>query len=85
MDKKRKLIISILAGIMAFVMLFGLVAGFLPTRASAATSSELKAQLDVLQEEKEAIDAKIQQIQGQINANNGEMVEMVSQKEGYPC
>ena len=56
---KRKLFVSILAGIMAAVMLLGLVASFIPTHAHAATSSELKAQLDKLEEDKKAIDAKV--------------------------
>ena len=45
---KRKLLVSIIAGILAFVMIFGLVASFIPTKAHAARSSELKAQLDAL-------------------------------------
>ena len=49
---KRKLFVSILAGIMAAVMLLGLVASFIPTRVSAATSSELKVELDKLKEDK---------------------------------
>ena len=42
MDKRKKLI-SILAGLMALIMLLGLIAGFIPT-AHAYTSSELKEQ-----------------------------------------
>ena len=80
MDKKRKLFVSILAGIMAAVLLLGLVASFIPARASAATSSELKAQLDKLKEEKAVIDAKVKEIQGQITENNEDMKEMVDQK-----
>ena len=56
---KRKLFVSILAGIMAAVLLLGLVASFIPTRAYAATSGELKIQLDKLKEEKAQIDARI--------------------------
>ena len=77
---KRKLLISILAGLMALVMLLGLIAGFIPT-AHAATSSELKVQLDALEEEKAAIDAEIEKIQGQITENNDDMREMVAQKD----
>ena len=77
---KRKLLISILAGLMALVMLLGLIAGFIPT-AHAATSSELKVQLDALEEEKAAIDAEIEKIQGQITENNDDMKEMVAQKD----
>ena len=77
---KRKLFVSILAGIMAFIMLLGLVAGFLPTPVSAAKSSELKAQLDKLKEDKKEIDAKIQEIKADIKENNDDMKEMVEQK-----
>ena len=77
---KRKLLISILAGFMALVMILGLIAGFIPA-AHAATSSELKAQLDALQEEKAVIDAEIEKLSGQITENNDDMKEMVAQKD----
>lgn len=77
---KRKLFISILAGLMALIMLLGLIAGFIPT-AHAASSSELKVQLDALKEEKAAIDAKIKEINGQISENNDDMRDMVAQKD----
>ena len=76
---KRKLFISSLAGIMALVMLLGLIAGFIPT-AHAATSSELKAELDALKEEKKEIDSQINQVKGQISSNNDDMKEMVEEK-----
>lgn len=76
---KRKKLISFLAGLMALIMLLGLIAGFIPA-AHAATSSELKEQLDVLQEEKDLIDAQIEEISGQIAANNDDMKSMVDQK-----
>ena len=77
--KKRKLLVSILAGIMALIMLLGLIAGFIPA-AHAASSSELKAELDALKAEKAEIDAQIQEIKGQISENNNEIKEMVAQK-----
>ena len=78
---KRKLFVSILAGIMAAVLLLGLVASFIPTRAYAATSGELKIQLDKLKEEKAQIDAKVKELKGKISANNDEMKAMVEQKD----
>ena len=78
---KRKLFVSILAGIMAAVMLLGLVASFIPTHAHAATSSELKAQLDKLKEDKKAIDAKVKELKGKISENNEDMKAMVEQKD----
>ena len=65
---KRKLIVSILAGILALVMVLGLVAGFIP-RVSAASSSEIKKQLDSLKEDKKAIQEEIAKLKGQINEN----------------
>ena len=79
MMDKRKLLVSIIAGIMALVMILGLIAGFIPA-AHAASSSELKAQLDMLKEDKAKIDAEIERINGQITANNDDMKEMVEQK-----
>ena len=79
MDKRKKLI-SFLAGLMALIMLLGLIAGFIPT-AHAARSDELKAQLDALKEDKAAIDAKIKEINGQISENNDDMRDMVAQKD----
>ena len=76
---KRKLFISILAGIMALVMLLGLVAGFIPA-AHAATSSELKAQLEKLEEDKAAIDAELEKLNAQLSETNDDMKEMVAQK-----
>lgn len=78
---KRKLLISILAGFMALVMLLGLIASFIPTRVSAATSSELLEQLEALEADKAAVDAEIQELQNKIDINNGEMMEMVAQKD----
>ena len=79
MDKRKKLI-SFLAGLMALIMILGLIAGFIPT-AHAAKSDELKAQLDAMKEEKAQIDAKIKEIKGQISENNDDMKEMVAQKD----
>ena len=76
---KRKLFISILAGIMALVMLLGLIAGFIPA-AHAASSSELKAQLDALKEDKAAIDAELEKLNTQLSETNDDMKEMVAQK-----
>lgn len=66
---------------MALIMLLGLIAGFIPTRAHAATSSELKAQLDALKADKAEIDAEIKKLKGQISENNDDMKEMVAQKD----
>ena len=51
--KNRKRMVSILAGFMAFVMLLTLILGLLPTKAHAASSSEIRKQINQLKKEKE--------------------------------
>ena len=50
---KRRLHMSVLAGILVLALVIGLAAGFMPMQAEAATSGELKAQLDALEKEKD--------------------------------
>lgn len=80
--RKRKLWISILAGILAFVLVFGLVAGVLPylVDAKAASSGELKQQLDALKANKKEIDATIKELEGQLSDNLSDMQAIVDQK-----
>ena len=49
-------------------------------RAEAASSSEIKKQINALQSEKKALQAQIKEIRGQYQANEDEMVDMVNQK-----
>ena len=77
---KRKLHMPVLAGILAFAMVLDLFAGFLPTKVDAASSSELKAQLDALEQQSENLDEEIAQLQYQISENSSEIEVMVAEK-----
>lgn len=77
---KRKMHMSVLAGIVAFAMILCLSADFLPTEVKAATSSELKAQLDILQEQNENLAAEIENLHDQISENSNEIERMVAEK-----
>lgn len=72
---------SVLAGILAAVMLLSLVLGLLPTPASAASSKEIKKQLEQLKDEKKEIQAQIAEIQSQYDANAEEISDLVAQKD----
>ena len=61
--KKRKLWVSLLAGFLALVMLLGLVVGALTTYVSAESSAEIQKRLEALEVEKDAIDAKIEELE----------------------
>jgi len=78
--KNRKRWVSILAGIMAGLLLLTLILGLLPTPASAMSSSEIRAQINALREEKKAIEAEIKAIKEQYKANEDEIADIVARK-----
>ena len=76
---KRKLHLSVLAGVLALVLVLSLTMG-IPMQADAATSDELKAQLYALQSQNAAISAQLQELHQQISANNSDIQQMVAEK-----
>lgn len=78
--KNRKRMVSVLAGIMAFVMLLTLILGLLPTPASAASSSEIRKQINKLKEEKEEIKGKIAEVKEQYQQNEDEIADIIARK-----
>lgn len=77
---KRKQLVSVLAGVMAAVMLLTLILSLLPTTASAASSSEIRKQINALKEEKEQIKEKIAEVQEQYKENENEIIDIISKK-----
>lgn len=78
--KNRKRIVSILAGIMAAIMLLSLIIGLFPTRASAASSSEIRKQINALKAQKKELQSQIQDLKDQYSDNKDDIVEIVAQK-----
>ncbi len=78
--RKRKLWVSILAGVLAVIMILGLVVGVLPSLVNGASSGELKQQLDALKEDKKEIDAQLAELESQLSANLSDIKEKVNQK-----
>ena len=79
--KNRKKFVSIMAGILAAVMLLTLILSILPAGASAATSSsEIRNQIDELEKQQAELDKQMADIQKQYQANADEMQDMVNQK-----
>ena len=80
----RKLWVMILAGIMAFFLLFGLVGGVLPQLVSATSSlSELEQQLKDLKNEKAELDGQIEELEGQLSENLEDMKDMEEEGSKY--
>ena len=76
----RKRLVSILAGVMAAVMLLTLVLSLLPTKASAASSSEIRKQINALKEEKKQLQGKIEEVQEQYEENENEIANIIAKK-----
>ena len=79
--KKRKLWVSILAGFLALIMVLGLVVGALSTYVSAESSAEIQKRLEALEKEKDAIDDRIEELEGQLSDNIDDMSEIIAQKD----
>ena len=77
---KRKIHISVLVGILVLALIVGLTAGFLPTSVEAATSSELKAQLDALKGQQASLSTALNKLSGQLAETNTEIERMVAEK-----
>lgn len=78
--KNKKLFSAILAGFLALVLTFGLVAGVLPQIVNGASLSELEEQLSDLKSQKKDIDKKIKELKGQLSDNLDDMEAIVKQK-----
>ena len=72
--KNRKFWVSLLAGIMAAIMILTLILGILPTGAKAATSSEIKNQIESMEKEQK-------QMQNTMNKQN---VQEAEKQQGAP-
>ena len=81
--RNRKLWVSILAGVMAAILVLSLVAGVLPQliqEADGASIGTLKNELEQLKEQKKEIDKQIAEYQKVIDANTKDMKALVAKK-----
>lgn len=79
--KHKKLWVSILAGLLAALMVFGIIAGILPTKASADRSSaEIKEEINQWKEQLKQNQSEVSKLEGQLSANMSKMEEVVEQK-----
>ena len=78
--KNRKKMVSLLAGIMAAIMVLTLVLSLLPTRAYAASSSEIRKQINQLKDQKTELKSQIEDLKKQYQANKDDIADIVSRK-----
>ena len=78
--KNRKKLVSILAGVMAAVLVLTLILSLLPTRAYAASSSEIRKQITGLQEQRTEMKSKMKELESQYQENKDEISNIVAKK-----
>ena len=78
--KNKKLWVSIIAGVMAAIMVLSLMVSLIPRNASAVSSGELKQQLDALKAEKDQLTAQIQKLEQDQKENRTNMEDVMAQK-----
>lgn len=78
--KNKKFWVSLLAGIMAAVMLLSLLLQLIPTKANALSSSEIQNQIDEMEKDQQALQDKLEELESQRDENLTEISEMVEQK-----
>ena len=78
--KNRKRLVSILSGVMAAIMLLTLLMSILPSRASAASSSEIRKQINQLKKEKAELKEKIDDVKDQYKENENEIADIIARK-----
>ena len=79
--KKRKFFICRTALFLAAVLLVNQFAGTLPVNVRAASSSEIRAQIDALEGQQAEIEAQIAELNSQLSDNLTEMQDVVAQKQ----
>ncbi len=78
--KNRKKLVSILAAVMAAIMVLTLVLSLVPTKAYAASSSEIRKQINGLQEKRTEMKSQMKELQDQYKANEDEISDIVARK-----
>lgn len=78
--KNRKRLVSILAGVMAAIMILSLLFSILPSRVWAASSSEIRKQINALQQDRKDIKEQIADVKNQYQANTDEIADIVARK-----
>lgn len=70
----------LLACVLCFAMLWGIVGGICPTEVSAASSAQIKQELDKLEERNDEIEKEIAGLREQLQDNLNGLTDLVAQK-----
>ena len=77
---KKKHFVSLMAGLLAVVMAFAVTADLLPETAYAASSSEIRKQINQLKKQRSDIQKDIDEVKSQYKQNEDELQDIVARK-----
>jgi len=79
--RNRKFWVGLLAGLLAAVMIFGIIASALPTYASAEKSSaQIKQEINQMKEQLKKNQSEVAKLEAQVDANMDKMEDIVANK-----
>lgn len=78
--RKRKPLIWGIAGLLLTAVLLGMAAQAVPTKASAASTSEISNQIAILEAQRASLGGQVAELEKQLSENYNEMEETVKQK-----
>lgn len=78
---KRKTMVSIFAGFLAFIMLLGLILAIIPTSAFAASSSSIKSELENLKDKAGEIKKQQNELSQKQKKNESDTADLITQKK----
>jgi len=79
--KNKKLWVSLMAGLLAALMLFGIIASAIPTYVSAEKSSaQIKEEINQMKEQLKNNKNQVAKLEAQVNANMDKMEDIVANK-----
>ena len=79
--KNKKFWVSLMAGLLAALMIFGIIAGALPSYVSAEKSSaQIQQEINQMKEQLKNNKSEVAKLEGQLSANMDEMEDIVANK-----
>ena len=78
--KKRKLLVSIVACLLAVIMVLSMFLSLIPTPVSAASSSEIRAQINEMKAQRKEIQTEMKSVRDQYEDNEDEIKALVNEK-----
>lgn len=78
--KNRKLWVSVMAGILALIMVLTLILSLIPPQAFARSSSEIQSEIDGLKDQQAALQEQMEELRAKQEENQAQTASVVEQK-----